>query len=238
MTLGAPGPGTAWALGCCLLLALATWLGSRTAGSAPPGTLAVAGGLLIAIVAFDLAPDALADGAQHDTPAVVLVATAGSAAVVLWWLLTSTSSGVGSSWRIRAAAGGLAAHRAVEGATLGLAAATDLRAGALVLVGLVLHGGCEGAVFKVTARDVHCPTRTTARWLAVLCAAPVPGLAWAALAGPSGLQAVATAAVCGLLLTTGSANLHRAAALLSRRRSAALGAAGAGLLALTLHLPT
>jgi hypothetical protein len=50
--------------------------------------------LLIAIVAFDLAPDALADGAQHDTPAVVLVATAGSAAVVLWWLLKSASSGV------------------------------------------------------------------------------------------------------------------------------------------------
>lgn len=234
--IGLAAPETARALVCCLLLAAATWLGSRSAGRAPSGALAVAGGLLVAMVTVDLAPDALAEGAQQGPPSVVLVATACGVGSALAWLLRPSSGAPGHHLRVRAAAAGLAGHRVLEGATLGLAAAVDLRAGALVLVALVLHGGCEGAVLAVTADDGRCSPRTRTGWLALLCAAPVLGVVSAPLLDAAGLRAVATASMCGLLLTIGVVNLRRAQARLPRHRSAALGAAGAGLLVLTLHL--
>jgi zinc transporter ZupT len=231
-----PGPGTAWALGCCLLLAIATWGGSRTVDRASSAALAVAGGLLVAMVVLDLAPDALADGAEQGIPAVVLVAAAAGVGLALWWLVRSSSGAVSSRWRVPATAGALAAHRVVEGATLGLAGATDQRAGALVLVALVLHGGCEGAALEVTAGHVRCSRRTTAGYVALLCLAPVPGVVAEGFADAAGLRPWATAAVCGVLLTTGIGNLRGAGRGLSRPRSAVLGTAGAGLLALSLHL--
>ena len=229
-----------WSLGCCALLALATWIGGTAVRRSRSVALAVTGGLLVGMVGLDLLPDAVRRGAVQGIPALPLIGLAGVAGGAVWLLGRpgTRRSAAPSGWpgRCDAAAGALAAHRVVEGATLGLTATSDLRAAAVLALALGLHGSCEGAVLAVSLTSAQRSTRSVLTWLVLLSAAPLVGVVWGLRSAAPELGAWTLAAVSGVLLAAGAVNLRHAAGHLTAGRSVSLAAAGLGLLALSTRL--
>lgn len=232
-----PGTALGWGLGSCLLLILATWAGTATVHRSTAATLAGTGGLLIGMALLDVLPEALRSGAEQGVGTPVLLGLAALAAGVFWGLSQTACGRSGSPrWRARsstAASVGLAAHRIAEGATLGLAATSDLRSAALLALALGLRGSCEGAVLAVSLSNAHRSRSSARRWLVLLCSAPFVGVPWGLHAPSPQLAAWILAPLSGLLLAAGAVNLRQAAARLTTARRATLGAAGLGTFALS-----
>ena len=130
---------------------------------------ASAGGLLLALVALDLVPDAVADGRQAGQPAAVLVPVATVVAAVGYAVL-------GRFARTCCAAvsgAALAGHGCAEGLLLGLGLGLAPAAAPWLAAVFALHKAAEG--FALVA-GLPSP-RSRLAWLAVAAAAPATGAA-------------------------------------------------------------
>ncbi|MFL6073476.1 MAG: hypothetical protein ACJ73S_08790, partial [Mycobacteriales bacterium] len=104
-----------------------------------------------------------------------------------------------------AGAAAIAAHRALEGSALAVAASVPL------IAALVVHAAAEGFVLAGLPGAGR-PGRRTVRWLAVACASPAVGAAALGAANlPDSAHVLATSAVAGVLLRSALAAYPAAA---------------------------
>ena len=187
---------------------------------------AVAAGLLLALVAFDLLPDAVADGGEAGLPTVFVVAMIAIAAVGTVWLLRG-SGATDCCRRGRTGAGALALHGLLEGAVLGAGLGLVPESGPLLIAGFAFHKAAEGAMLAGTLR-MPGPALGVDRALPLVAAtAPVIGALGGSLVElPPVLAAAAAAVLAGLLGAVAGLQLRQAAAGPSGRLLAGIGAAG------------
>jgi ZIP family zinc transporter len=198
-----PLTGPAW-VGVALVAA-ATVVGAllaRRAATRPVAANAAAAGVLLAVVLGDLVPDI-----WHDLPDVGLpwwaAPAAGAAGVLAASALVRRGCACepGGTGTPPAGTGGalagclaIAAHRALEGSTLAVAASIPL------IAALVVHAAVEGFVLAGLPGAGRADRRVVL-WLAVACASPAVGAAaLGAVDLPDSAHVLVTSALAGVLL--------------------------------------
>lgn len=186
----------------------------------------VAAGLLLALVTFDLLPDAFADGREVGLPVLLVVALIATGAAGTSWLLRGTGA-VECCRAGRTGAGALAGHGLLEGAVLGAGLGLLPTSGPLLIAGFAFHKAAEGAVLAGVLRRSR-PARGLDRALPFVAAvAPVVGALGDSLVDlPPVLAAGAAAVLAGVLGAVVVPQLRQAAAAPSGRLLAGAGALG------------
>lgn len=201
--------------------------------------LALACGVLIALVVADMIPDAVEDATTAGIPAAAPFAVAAAAAAAGYATLTALvlrvpgerdSIGCGCHAAGRVAAGSLAVHGLLEGAVLGFGLGVT-RLAWLLVAAFTIHKAAEGYAL---AQGVRAEGGTPVRWLTLAALAPAVG-ALAGLAVPlsPAASSVVAAVVAGLLAAVAAVI---ARAQLRRHPVEALIAVGTGAVGLALLL--
>lgn len=187
---------------------------------------AVAAGLLLGLVAFDLIPDAVADGDEVGMPPALVLGLVLGVAVSACQLLGRTDA-AGCCRTGRTGAAALAAHGLLEGALLGAGLGLERTAGPLLLAAFACHKAAEGAMLVGVLRTVPARRRAELALPAIATVAPVVG----ALAGglvelPALLAAGLAVVLSGLLANVAALQLRQVVAHRSNGVLAGLAAGG------------
>ncbi|MDT4961606.1 MAG: hypothetical protein QOF87_1253 [Pseudonocardiales bacterium] len=190
-----------------VLAAVGLALGGATAQLRPSrasAVQAVAGGLLLSLVAFDLLPDAVGDGREVGLARWVITTVALTAFAVVTAAMSRIAApdtvGCCATPVGRMAAIALVAHGMAEGAVLGLSSGLATHTGPLLLIAFCLHKAGEGLAIASSVRNGSHRRRRVVGWLTLAALAPVAGALLAQhvnLAG--GRLPLTTAAVAGVL---------------------------------------
>jgi hypothetical protein len=197
------------------------WLARRCAARRELAFGAAAGALLV-IAGAHLLPDAWSGAGQADIPAWAVPAAAAAS-----FALADLAARAGCTCQAdreaaggAATAGGLAAHRLLEGAALALASSLT------VAVALIAHALAEGLAAGTLLR------RRAAWWLAAMCASPIVGAAVAEIRPvPAGAEPVLLAVAAGVLGQAARVSLAAAFRHVRLARIAATRPAAAALIA-------
>jgi hypothetical protein len=192
-------------------LALAAGMVASRASRDIRRVAAVAAGLLLALVVFDLLPDAVSDGHEAGVPAVLVLGLVLSIAVGAGGLLERPDA-AGCCRTGRAGAAALATHGLLEGAVLGAGLGLDRAAGPLLLAAFAGHKAAEGAMLVGFLRTAPAG-RARLALPAVAAVAPAAGvLAGSFVALPALLASCLTVVLTGLLAAVAVLQLRQAAA--------------------------
>lgn len=196
---------------------------------------ALAGGVLAALVAADMLPDAFGDAAAAGLPAAIPMTVAVAVCAVMTTLLIRPSRRGGQEPRGccgcrgtgRAAAAGLAAHGMLEGLVLGFGLGVG-RVAWLLIAAFAVHKAAEGFALAQALRADPGPRgqgpSATGWWLLAVGLLPAGGaLLGSAVTLPGWAEALAAAGIAGLV----SAVTISIARGLTRRRPAAAAVVGA-----------
>ncbi|GAA4566412.1 hypothetical protein [Planotetraspora kaengkrachanensis] len=218
--------------------------------------LAVASAMMLVTALVDLLPDAWSEAVEAGVPLWTLVLSGSFGFLVITYFTrrgcacpSEAAPGAlhapGRHRRVKRAvdaalyggmgtAAALTLHRAIEGATLGLAAS------AVVVVALTIHSASEGLAL---AALLDLARQRVAPWLVVACVSPAVGVLMATVAPmPGWLVPILLSMVMGVLLRTAVVGMKLAArnqqdGRLSRRQLtiAAMAATTVGVVIVTAH---